>query len=78
MLNLKVGDKVVRKTDGLRGGEISKFQGEVKEITDEHIICIVYVDVPRTMEFNRSDGVDIHGIEYGWIEPAKQIDSNVT
>lgn len=66
-MNIKVGDKVVRKMHGTRD-RIWHFDGIVTDVTSTIITVDVMVDVMRSMQFNRSDGVNCYGKEYGWIE----------
>lgn len=66
---LKVGDIVTREMDGFRGDEKPwRFEGRVTEITDDIITCVIFCDVPRTMDFDKETGINILGYEYGWLK----------
>ena len=50
------------------GGPYARAFARVEQVTDELIVCGVEVDSMRTMSFNRRDGVDVNGRDYGWLE----------
>lgn len=67
MLNLQIGDSVVRVMPGFRD-ELWRMEGYVSLVEENQIVCIIQVDVPRTMTFDRETGVNVWGREYGWLE----------
>lgn len=67
MVNVEIGDVLNRCCPGFRN-EIWKNKAEVIELSTETISCLVFVDVPRTMIFNRETGINVLGREYGWLE----------
>lgn len=42
-------------------------RAEVIEVTQEAIVCLVFVDIPRCMVFDRKTGISLLGQEYGRI-----------
>lgn len=62
MLNLKVGDTMLRITPPQNGRAGYSQAGRVDAITEQAITLIVQVDIPRQMEFRRTDGVDTSGL----------------
>jgi hypothetical protein len=64
--DLRVGDPVERKMNGIRN-QLWGNSGEVVEVTETQIVCLVYVDVPRRMTFDRQTGVSVLGPSYGWL-----------
>lgn len=42
-------------------------RAEVIEVTQEAIVCLVFVDIPRRMVFDRKTGISLLGQEYGRI-----------
>ena len=42
-------------------------RAEVIEVTQEAIVCLVFVDIPRRMVFDRKTGINLLGQEYGRI-----------
>ena len=66
--HLKSGDKVTRlqvyKTDRAP----LEYAGEVVEVTETTVSCLIWVDTPRMMKFYRVTGVATDGIEYGWLK----------
>lgn len=67
-MDTKVGELLRRKMDGFRPGEEWTDDAEVIEVQTDIIICHVMVDVMRRMHFRRSDGVNVNGRAYGWLE----------
>jgi len=68
MIDLNPGDSIVRAMDGLKQGEYWRNDGHVTAVSDTQIVCTVFVDVPRSMTFDRVTGVNVYGKEYGWLE----------
>lgn len=66
--HLKPGDEVTRlwvyKTDR----PPLEYRGEVVEVTETIISCLIWVDVPRMMNFDRATGLAVDGREYGWLK----------
>lgn len=70
--SLQAGDVIVREMAGFGPGKEFRNNGFVKEVTDKLIVCEVWVDLPRTMRFDRHSGISHMGADYGWlIEPEK-------
>lgn len=67
MDNLQVGDVLWKVMHGFQD-ELWRNEARVTRISDDVIECVVYVDVPRTMKFDRRTGVNILGNAYGWLE----------
>lgn len=42
-------------------------RAEVIEVTQEAIVCLVFVDIPRRMVFDRKTGISLLGQGYGRI-----------
>lgn len=55
-MKIEKGDKVLKimPPEGFSSAWVSK--GEVTEVTDKIITCVIDVDVPRTMTFRRRTG----------------------
>lgn len=64
----RVGDKVIRVMEGFKKGDLWKNEGIVAKVSDTVITCTVYVDVPRTMQFDARTGINLLGKDYGWLE----------
>jgi hypothetical protein len=62
MINATVGDTLARITppDGFHEGYSQS--GQVLEVTDDTIVLLVQVDLPRRMSFRRDTGFDTAGI----------------
>ncbi len=58
---VQVGNSILRVFDG------TVWEAKVVEVTDGTISCKIIVDVPRTMEFSRDNGISTHGEDYGYI-----------
>ena len=67
VLDIKLGEKITRCWIGTRE-HVERYDAVVTNITNSEITCTVYVDIPRTMKFDRSTGNSLLGVEYGWIE----------
>ncbi|MFZ5424282.1 MAG: hypothetical protein ACOZAO_00625 [Patescibacteria group bacterium] len=53
---VRKGDVLVRVTPGFKKDTLWYTEAEVIEVTSTQIVCKVYVDVPRTMKFDRVTG----------------------
>ncbi len=66
--HLKPGEKVTRmwvyKTDRAP----LEYTGEVVEVTETTVSCLIWVDTPLMMKFDRVTGIATDGIEYGWLK----------
>ena len=65
--NVKKGDELTRKMPAIKKGQFYYNNAIVIEITENTIICDVYVDVPREMAFDKKTGVDVEGERYGML-----------
>lgn len=65
-LNLKEGD-ILERVYPAHDNEFWYNKAVVTKLEPGKVICDVYVDYPRQMEFRASDGVSLLGEEYGWI-----------
>ena len=68
MTDIKVGDTLQRVMDGPGKSPPWRFRAEVIEVSKDRITCTVLADCPRRMEFDRKTGINVNGIEYGWLE----------
>lgn len=64
MLTLKIGDSVLRITPPSDGRAGYSAVGTVANVNEDTVDVIVQVDMPRCMQFRRSDGCDVAG--RGW------------
>jgi hypothetical protein len=66
---VKVGQTLIRAMKGWEDSpdKLWTFEARVTNITDTHIECVVFADVPRIMEFDLNTGIHIHGDEHGWL-----------
>ena len=62
---VQVGDKLERVMEGTKKGTLWRNEAEVLHVTSSAITCKVYVDVPRTMYFNRASGISASGGDHG-------------
>lgn len=69
--NVKVGDKLLHVMGGFKGKDPWENEAKVIKITEKTIICLVFVDQPRRMEFDRQTGVNVDGREFGWLKLSK-------
>lgn len=69
--NVKVRDKLTRVIEGFRPDQYWRNEAVVSSITDNEICCVVWVDVPRTMYFDRVTGINVMGRDYGWLEESE-------
>lgn len=67
--DLKKGDPVCRVMQGF-GGKLWRNDGHVVGVNDTEIMCVINVDVPRSMFFDRETGLNTLGGDYGWLEIA--------
>jgi len=65
--DLKKGDPVCRVMHGV-GGKLWRNDGHVVGVNDTEIMCVINVDVPRSMFFDRETGLNTLGGDYGWLE----------
>lgn len=55
-MKAEIGDKMLRILPPSDNWEAWVSDAEVIEVTEEEITCIVYVDIPRKMKFDRRTG----------------------
>jgi len=70
---IKVGDKLIRAMEGFKtiGDPVWRDAAEVTEVDQDTITCLVKVDHPLAMKFDRKTGVSVCGENYGWLEAAE-------
>lgn len=65
---VKVGDSLVRVMEGFQPSERWTFDGIVTNITETEITCVIELDRPRIMRFDRQTGISVNGRDFGWLE----------
>ena len=56
MFQFKPSDKIYRIIPPTNGCSAERYEGEVIEVNEVEVICLVQVDHPRSMRFSRKDG----------------------
>lgn len=65
---MKPGDKLTRVREGVENKPDLKMEAIIESITENTVICKVLVAQWRTIEFDQKTGINVKGIEYGWIK----------
>ena len=73
-MNVSVGDKVIRFFEPGRLYPATMYLGHVTHVDDTRITCVVHVDIPRTMEFDKRSGRALNGDCWDFILPAKSVE----